>query len=33
VVRDPATVRTISLDGFVAEIRRRVEAGEPFTKD
>jgi len=32
MVRDPTTVRTISLDGFVAEIRRRVETGEPFTK-
>jgi 3',5'-cyclic AMP phosphodiesterase CpdA len=32
VVRDPAVVRTIDLGGFVAEIRRRVEAGEPFTK-
>ena len=32
VVRDPAAVRTVSLDGFVAEIRRRLEAGEPFAK-
>jgi Icc protein len=33
VVRDPASVRTVSLDGFVAEIRRRLEAGEPFAKE
>ena len=33
VVRDPAVVRTIGLDDYVAETRRRVEAGEPFTKD
>ncbi len=33
VVRDPASVRAVSLDGFVAEIRRRLEAGEPFAKE
>tara|TARA_B110000495_G_scaffold201270_1_gene218316 strand:- start:2379 stop:3233 length:855 start_codon:yes stop_codon:yes gene_type:complete len=33
VVRDPASVQTVSLDGFVAEIRRRLEAGEPFAKE
>ena len=33
MVRDPASVRTVSLDGFVAEIRRRLEAGEPFAKE
>ena len=33
MVRDPASVQTVSLDGFVAEIRRRLEAGEPFAKE
>jgi len=33
LVRDPTSVRTINLDGFVAEIQRRIEAGEPFAKD
>ena len=27
-----AVLRVLPLDSFVAEIRRRVEAGEPFTK-
>jgi len=33
MVRDPATIRTVNLGSFVAEIRKRAEAGQPFTKD
>jgi len=32
LVRDPAAVRTVDLGGYAAEVRRRYEAGEPFTK-
>jgi 3',5'-cyclic AMP phosphodiesterase CpdA len=31
-VRDPAVVKTVDLGHFAAEVRRRHEAGEPFTK-
>ena len=32
VVRDPTAVRTVDLSSFAAEVRRRHDAGEPFTK-
>ena len=31
-VRDPAAVRAVDLGRYAAEVRRRYEAGEPFTK-
>ena len=31
-VREPSMIRSIDLEHFAAEIRRRYEAGEPFTK-
>lgn len=33
MVRDPATIRTVDLGSFVAEIRKRTDAGQPFTKN
>ncbi len=32
MARDPASVRTVDLGTYAAEVRRRHEAGEPFTK-
>ena len=33
MVRDPATIRSVDLGPFVAEIRKRAEIGQPFTKN